>query len=77
MLILSNPGELLLGSLRGRGSPWLHHDNTAPKQLMTAAEMQQAVAQIREDAESRLLEIQAQIQDLEAEAEQLEELING
>lgn len=44
---------------------------------MTAAEMQQAVAQIREDAESRLLEIQAQIQDLEAEAEQLEELING
>ena len=53
------------------------HDNTEPFQPMTAAEMQQAVAQIREDAESRLLEIQAQIQDLEAEAEQLEELING
>ena len=50
---------------------------TAPVQLMTAAEMLQAVADIRTDAESRLLEIQAQIQDLEAEAEQLEELING
>ena len=44
---------------------------------MTAAEMLQAVADIRSDAEARLLEIQAQIQDLEAEAEQLEELING
>ena len=44
---------------------------------MTAAEMLQAVSNIRQDAEERLLEIQAQIQDLEAEAEQLEELING
>lgn len=44
---------------------------------MTAAEMLQAVAKIREDAESRLLEIQAEIQDLEAEAEQLQELIDG
>ena len=81
----------MLGSLRGRGSlgftivnrlrlrawPTGQHDNTAPKQFMTAAEMLQAVADIRSDAESRLLEIQAQIQDLEAEAEQLEELING
>ena len=77
MLLLSNPGEEVLGSLQGRSALLLVHDNTAPKQLMTAAEMLQAVAQIREDAESRLLEIQAQIQDLEAEAQQLEELVNG
>ena len=44
---------------------------------MTAAEMLQAVADIRSDAAARLLEIQAQIQDLEAEAEQLQELIDG
>ena len=44
---------------------------------MTAAEMLQAVADIRSDADARLLEIHAEIQELEAEAQQLEELVNG
>ena len=77
MLIISGAGELVLGSLRGRGSPWLHHDNTAPKQLMTAAEMKQALADIRMDAKARLQEIREQIAQLAAEADQLQELING
>ena len=51
---------------------------------MTAAELLQAVESIREDAQTRLLKIRAQIQDLEAqiqdletEADQLQELIDG
>ena len=42
---------------------------------MTAAEMLQAVSSIRQDAEARLLEIQAEIQALEEEAQQLEEVL--
>jgi len=42
---------------------------------MTTAEMLQAVSNIREDAEARLLEIQAEIQALEEEAQQLEEVL--
>ena len=42
---------------------------------MTAAEMLQAVSDIHRDAEARLLEIQAEIQALEEEAQQLEEVL--
>ena len=42
---------------------------------MTAAEMLQAVSSIQQDAEARLLEIQAEIQALEEEAQQLEEVL--
>ena len=53
------------------------HDNTAPSKLMTAAEMKQALADIRMDAKARLQEIREQIAQLAAEADQLQELING
>jgi len=53
------------------------HDNTAPLQLMTAAEMKQAVADIRMDARNRLQEIREQMDKLRVEADQLQELING
>lgn len=42
---------------------------------MTAAEMLQAVSNIRQDAEERLQSIQAQIEELEAEAERLQEVL--
>ena len=51
-----------------------HHD-TAPIQPMTAAEMLQAVSNIREDAAERLQSVQAQIEELEAEAERLQEVL--
>ncbi|BAQ94415.1 hypothetical protein [uncultured phage_MedDCM-OCT-S31-C1] len=44
---------------------------------MTAAEMKQAVADIRMDARNRLQEIREQMDQLRAEADQLQELING
>lgn len=42
---------------------------------MTAAEMLQAVSNIREDAAERLQSVQAQIEELEAEAERLQEVL--
>ena len=59
------------------GITWLHHDNTAPKQLMTAAEMLQAQADIQTDARARLQEIRDEIALLEAEMADLEEVIDG
>jgi len=60
-----------LGCLQGRrASPQPFTTRT-----MTTAEMLQAVSNIREDAEARLLEIQAEIQALEEEAQQLEEVL--
>ena len=53
------------------------HDNTAPSKLMTAAEMKQAMHDIRSDARARLQELREQIAQLAAEADQLQELING
>ena len=53
------------------------HDNTAPKQLMTAAEMLQAQADIQTDARARLQEIRDEIALLEAEMADLEEVIDG
>lgn len=44
---------------------------------MTAAEMKQAVADIRMDARARLQEIREQLETLREEADQLQELING
>ena len=42
---------------------------------MTAAEMLQAQADIKSDARERLQSIQAQIEELEAEAERLQEVL--
>ena len=53
------------------------HDNTAPSKLMTTAELVQAVSRAREEAEIRLQEIRDEIALLEAEAEDLNEVING
>ena len=77
LLILCGVAELVLGSLRGRGSPWLQHDNTAPKQLMTAAEMLQAQHDIKSDARARLQEVRDEIALLEAEMTDLQEVIDG
>ena len=44
---------------------------------MTAAELLQAVSNVRKVAKERLQSTQARIKELEAEAEQLQELING
>ena len=89
MLLLSNPGEEVLGSLQGRSALELRsavllrkplllvHDNTAPFQSMTAAEMLQAQAEILSDARERLQEIRDEIALLEAEMADLEEVIDG
>ena len=61
--------------LRGHGAYPLGSPRHEPFQLMTAAEMLQAVSNIRQDAEERLQSIQAQIEELEAEAERLQEVL--
>ena len=72
-LQIRNPGCTLASSQVTAGL----HDNTAPKQLMTAAEMLQAMSEIRSDAQARLKEIRDEIALLEAEMADLEELLDG
>ena len=84
-LQIRNPGCMLAASqVTARASPWSisfgapgPHDNTAPSKLMTAAEMLQAMSEIRSDAQTRLQEIRDEIALLEAEMADLEELLNG
>ena len=44
---------------------------------MTAAEMRQAMADIKSDARQRLQEIRERMEELRAEANDLQELIDG